>query len=643
MLSKEQILGQFKDKIAAIADKRQVVREIVDFTQTYSDTLGGIIAPLLHEGILIAKEISDKSGEVLCRYNLRFLDLFTKGNNASMDTEELQALENLQKEIEDNPEAYILALNYKAYNYWFRGEYDKGFEYLFSALKMSDSSPSLSLGWNYYALGVFYYDTRDLENSELYYDKALHVFATLNYLYGAARARTGLGTVAVQKDRFSEARALLTEAAATYREVSHASGLSRALNDLGMIEKRSKNYPAALELFEESAQLRRELQHYQGLITTYTEMGELYIWIGNYEVALELMNKALELAVEAGARQKRARLHKLLAEVYKQTGETEQALNHLESYYELTTGLMSDESTNNIKKIQSRFEKEKAEQIAEIERLKNVELKAAYEIIERKNKDIEDSIHYARRIQQGILPSDENIGKCFRDVFVFYRPKDIVSGDFYWLSNTTSEKNGNAFTTIAAVDCTGHGVPGAFMSVLGNTLLNQTIFNREIVYPNQVLDYLNQELPRNLKSYGQELSIRDGMDMALCSFDLKNKTLYFSGANNPCWVFRKDEIIELNADKQAISAGTDFEKKPFRLQEFKLNSGDLVVLFTDGFADQFGGPKGKKFKYKTLKELLQKHSLEPLEKIKQNLQSTFEAWKGELEQVDDVCLIGIRI
>lgn len=641
MLSKEQILAAFHQKLSTIANKKAVVREIVDFTQTYSDTLGDSITPLLEDGIKLAISIGDKAGEVLCRYNLRFLSLFSKGNQGSLDPSELKALDDLQKEIDQHEEAYVLSLNYQAYNYWFRGEYDKGFEYLFSALKLATSGTSLNLGWNYYALGVFYFDTHDLENSGHYYAKALEQFTALHYQYGTARARTGLGTVAVHQNRFSEARELLNAAALIYRELSHAAGLSRALNDLGMIEKRNKNFRAASELFEESIKLRSELKHFQGLITTFTEMGEMHSWTGNYVEALDLLNRAVELAVEAGARQKRARLHKLLSEVYKLCGETQLALDHLESYHELITTLMSDEATNNIKKIQTRFEKEKAEQVAEIERSKNAELKSAYEIIERKNKDIEDSILYARRIQQGILPSDESIGKCFKDVFVFYRPKDIVSGDFYWLTSNNSEKN--SLTSFAAIDCTGHGVPGAFMSVLGNTLLNQTIFNPGIIYPNDVLDYLNRELPRNLKSYGQELSIRDGMDMALCSFDLQHKKLYFSGANNPCWIFRIQEVIELAADKQAISAGTDFEKKPFTRQEFDLKDGDLVVLFTDGFADQFGGPRGKKFKYKTLKELLQKHSSEPLKQMRQILQTTFENWKGDLEQVDDVCLIGIRI
>lgn len=642
MLSKEQILSDFYQKIGANPDKKAVVREIVDFTQTYSDTIGERIAPLLDEGIRIAQSIGDKAGEVLCRYNLRFLKLFTQGNKGTLDPTELQALEDLQKDIDQHEETYVLSLNYQAYNFWFRGEYDKGFEYLFTALKMARSGTSLNLGWNYYALGVFYFDTHDLENSERYYAKALEQFSALQYPYGKARAKTGLGTVAIHQNKFDKARELLSAAVLTYRHLSHAAGLSRALNDLGLIEKKTKNFVAAQELFEESILLRQELLHFQGLITTYTEMGEMYSWSGRYAEALDLLNRALELAIQAGARQKRARLHKLLSEVYKLSGETQLALEHLESYHELITNLMSDEATNNIKKIQTRFEKEKAEQVAEIERSKNAELKSAYEIIERKNKDIEDSILYARRIQEGILPHTDTIGHCFRDLFVFYRPKDIVSGDFYWMSQSPSPEKA-ALTSIAVVDCTGHGVPGAFMSVLGNTLLNQTIFKPEIVFPNDVLDYLNRELPNNLKSSGQELSIRDGMDMGLCSFDLKNQLLYFSGANNPCWIFRNKDVLELKADKQAISAGTDFEKKPFSCTEFKLLGGDLVVLFTDGFADQFGGPRGKKFKYKTLKELLQKHAQEPLEKVKQQLQNTFENWKGELEQVDDVCMIGIRI
>jgi two-component system, sensor histidine kinase LadS len=260
-----------------------------------------------------------------------------------------------------------------------------------------------------------------------------------------------------------------------------------------------------------------------------------------------------------------------------------------------------------------------------------------------KNKEITDSINYARRIQDGILPPEEEIQKGLRDYFILYKPKDIVAGDFYWFLKTKTSNTAKDLAVIAAVDCTGHGVPGAFMSLLGYTLLNQTAKNPDVNSPADVLNYLNRELPHTLKSHGQEANIRDGMDMALCAFDFNEMKMHFSGANNPVWIIRENELIELKPDKQAITASDDMEKKSFTNHVFELQKGDRIYLFTDGFADQFGGPKGKKFKYKQLQEMLFAVKGWDMAEQKNILHKKFEDWKGELEQVDDVLLIGVRV
>jgi PAS domain S-box-containing protein len=273
----------------------------------------------------------------------------------------------------------------------------------------------------------------------------------------------------------------------------------------------------------------------------------------------------------------------------------------------------------------------------------NSTLTETNKLVSEKNKEITDSINYARRIQYGILPNDEDLKKCFDEYFVLYQPKDIVSGDFYWAISTTSSVTQNKLSIIAAVDCTGHGVPGAFMSMLGYTLLNQTIQNPEINSPSDVLNFLNSELPKNLRSYEQDAAIRDGMDISLCAIDYANMKIYFSGANNPCWIIRNNNVTKLKADKQAISASVDLEKKSFTTQQYDLQKGDCIYLFTDGYADQFGGPHGKKFKYKQLEELLLKSSSDSLGSQKEVLTQEFNKWKGGLEQVDDVLVVGVRV
>jgi ligand-binding sensor domain-containing protein/serine phosphatase RsbU (regulator of sigma subunit) len=270
------------------------------------------------------------------------------------------------------------------------------------------------------------------------------------------------------------------------------------------------------------------------------------------------------------------------------------------------------------------------------------ELKEALEQLGEKQKEIIDSINYAQRLQKAMLASEKVIKTAFPESFVLFKPKDIVSGDFYWMVQLEDKAISKNIFVFAAADCTGHGVPGAFMSMLNSTLLNQTVHNPSIRTPADVLNFMNEELPKNLRSDETD-NINDGMDIAFCLIDLKTNILKYSGANNPCWIVRDNELLELKPVKQAITASVEYDKKIFVDQEMSLLKGDSVYIFTDGYADQFGGPKGKKFKYKTLADLLISINKEPLQKQKQILDKAFYDWKGNLDQVDDICIIGIRI
>ena len=266
--------------------------------------------------------------------------------------------------------------------------------------------------------------------------------------------------------------------------------------------------------------------------------------------------------------------------------------------------------------------------------------------------DIKDSINYASRIQRAILPDDGDLKKICKDYFLFYQPKDVVSGDFYWSATTTTSHTKRKLGILAVVDCTGHGVPGAFMSMLINTLLNQTVKDPNINSPADVLDFLNRELPKNLKSGKDGIMIRDGMDISLCTIDFETKELSFAGANNSCLILRNKpslengvrkevSLIELKADKQAISASSDKEKKSFTNQHFNLQEGDTLYLYTDGYADQFGGPNNKKFMRKNLKKLLVSIQHLPLKSQQEIIKQKFEYWKEKNEQIDDVLIMGL--
>ncbi|NMC41373.1 MAG: SpoIIE family protein phosphatase [Bacteroidales bacterium] len=267
---------------------------------------------------------------------------------------------------------------------------------------------------------------------------------------------------------------------------------------------------------------------------------------------------------------------------------------------------------------------------------KNAEILRQKEIIEQKNQAITDSIQYASRIQTAVLPPVDFLSEWWPDSFILFRPRDIVSGDFYW----GRQKGSRVIAAIA--DCTGHGVPGAFMSMLGNAFLDEIYNTTEITDAAAILNMLRDEVINALKQKGLTGEARDGMDISLCIIDLESLKLDYAGANNPLYIVRDGQLIKKPADKMPIGIHvTDFT--PFNNHTDYLKKGDMLYLFTDGYADQFGGPKGKKFMYRPLQNLLLKIHDRPAAEQKEELIRTFEEWMNGYEQVDDVLIAGIRI
>jgi serine phosphatase RsbU (regulator of sigma subunit) len=306
----------------------------------------------------------------------------------------------------------------------------------------------------------------------------------------------------------------------------------------------------------------------------------------------------------------------------------------------------------------------------------NAETELQKKVLEEKNKDILDSIRYAKRIQQAILPSSQKISDLLPQSFVLYKPKDIISGDFYWIycnsvGNAQSSNTGEKIF-LAAADCTGHGVPGAMVSLMGYNGLNKAVIEQKINQPSKILDSLSHSVIQGFRQEGKA-EIKDGMDLALVSISrnpdskLPNEEemgylLSFSGANNPIYIIRKKGLkglrinnkqalhsaenndfvlYEIPGNRQAIGASEAHE--PFTNNEIIVRNTDCIYLFTDGYIDQFGGEKGKKFKSSNFKKLLLSVCNEPIDKQKNTISDTIEQWKGHYEQVDDMCVIGIRV
>ncbi|MBN4062081.1 MAG: hypothetical protein COA57_12495 [Flavobacteriales bacterium] len=271
-------------------------------------------------------------------------------------------------------------------------------------------------------------------------------------------------------------------------------------------------------------------------------------------------------------------------------------------------------------------------------------VKERTETIEEQKKEIEillkhttDSIVYAKRIQEAILPPNEFIKAVLPESFFLYKPKDIVSGDFYWVD----EKNGKVI--FAAIDCTGHGVPGAFMTIIGHNGLNKAITEVENGHPSEILDALNREVSETFKQHNTQSDIKDGMDVAMCAIDYKNMEAEFAGAYNPLYLVRDGILQEVKGNKFPIGEFLGEEKQSFTNHKIPLQKGDTIYIFSDGYADQFGGPKGKKFMYRKFRDMIENMQDKQMEEQKVILNTTIEEWRGDLEQVDDIIVIGLRV
>jgi serine phosphatase RsbU (regulator of sigma subunit) len=268
---------------------------------------------------------------------------------------------------------------------------------------------------------------------------------------------------------------------------------------------------------------------------------------------------------------------------------------------------------------------------------RTIKIEKQKEEIEEQKKHIMDSIYYARRIQNAILPSFSIISEHLKNYFIYYLPKDIVSGDFYWVHEA------DGLFMIAAVDCTGHGVPGAFMSIVGFNQLNYAVTVKKARSASKILDELNQGVITTLNENTSETSIKDGMDMALCVLDLKNNKAEFAGANNPLVLIRDNKILRYKGDRFPIGAFDGSQPQLFTNNVIDLIEGDCLYLFSDGYADQFGGLDGKKFMYRRFEELLLEVNTLPVYKQKETLNKRLMKWKGSNDQVDDILVIGIKI
>jgi serine phosphatase RsbU (regulator of sigma subunit) len=453
--------------------------------------------------------------------------------------------------------------------------------------------------------------------------------------------------------------------------------LAIILGNMGDAYAELKNYPKSIESYERSIALFEELKSKEGLALRLASLAKVYYSTGKKHEAYESLQKAYALARETHYSLALKESLEGLSDYYEKEKDFKNAFITFKNLRSFTDSLYNSEKATEVTKLQYQFDAAQAAKIKKLEEEKleaerrakeeqqkiilysistgfilvlalaffifrgyrqkqkaNLIISAQKKILEEKNKDITDSINYARRIQEAILPDKEIKYRIFPDAFVLFQPRDVVSGDFYWFS----EKNGKRI--IAAADCTGHGVPGAFMSMIGNSFLNEIVNERGITRPSEILNELRHLVIKSLKQKEESGSPRDGMDISLLCFSENH--VEWAGANNPLWIVHNGNLTAFAPDKQPIGLHHG-ENLPFTNHKISPEKGSSLYIFSDGYADQFGGAKGKKFREKQLKELLLSIQMKSMQEQEEVLLSTFQNWKGELEQIDDVLVIGVRI
>ncbi len=469
------------------------------------------------------------------------------------------------------------------------------------------------------------------------------------------------------------------------REIENDTlGFAHSYNNIGLVYKHMGDFKTALQYLNKSLEIKKKVNDTKGIGGSYINIGSIYLLLKDYQKAYEYAS--LGMIYTDSVKAKIFTLNgsetalKALLKI-----KSKRAYELFELYDSLNTELNGEEILNNIEANQIKFDVANKEQLLELEKTKanqlsqslivkeekakrlgfiiiagvigviiliifliivykNFKKKKALSLsledknllIEQKNKDITDSINYAKKIQNSIMPDINEFGNLFQDSLIYYKPKDIVSGDFYWFEHF---KNSIVF---AAADCTGHGVPGAMMSVICVGALNHFTKKTEITDPETVLHFIDKEVNRSTNGGSDEQRMADGMDIALCAYNKDDNTIQFSGANRPLVLIRNNEVIIYKGNKFPIGQDIGIEKV-FTGKKIQLEKNDTVYVFTDGIVDQFGGEKGKKLLFRRLKEFLL--SIQPLSfsEQKEKIDFFFNQWKGEEEQVDDVLVIGIKV
>ena len=535
------------------------------------------------------------------------------------------------------------AINYNNIGevYEMTGKYEKALVFYHKSLKLNEeinSSKGQSICFD--CIGNVYNKTNELNKALEYYEKALEINLQHEDKYFAVVSYNNIGEIYIKLGNYSKAMDHLQKALDISLEIGSKMQIKKAYENLSSLFEKNNLKGKALEYYKKSIlykdsilneESNKNIAKLQVLYNSEKQLREIQSLRKEQELKeKDLQRKSLIITFLIIAVLMVLIFALLLFRSYTIKRRANQSL--LNKSNEINQkNILLEQQKNEIEAHREEIEKQQR-----VVQEKNQYLEQANTLIEAKNKKITSSIGYARRIQQAMLPPDEVIKSYFNEFFIFYRPKDIVSGDFYWFDM----KEESIF--FASVDCTGHGVPGAFMSFVGFNLLNRALYEEKLHQPSHILNFLHSGIKSTLRKK-ETNAIKDGMDIALCKYNYNSYELEYAGALIPLMIIREGKIIEFKADYSQLGEIDEDFFEPFTNNKLRVYPGDNVYLFSDGFMDQFGGKYNKKFLKKRFVKTLQENSGKSMQEQEQVLSRTFDNWKGDNEQVDDVLVIGIKI
>jgi serine phosphatase RsbU (regulator of sigma subunit)/tetratricopeptide (TPR) repeat protein len=626
----------------------------------------------------IFESTQDKAGIASCYHSIG-VDNYIKGDYETAIDYALKAAK-LREEIGDK-RGMASSYNNIGISYAYLGNYLQSLRYNFNALKIREEiDDKFGISASYLNIGGVLFEQNKYNAALAYFNKALKIKIEQGDKTGEAGIYNNIAEIYSIQREYQQSLAYNLKAMKLNEQIGDLEGVNGSFINIGNNYIAQQKPAEALDYFIRSLKISTRLGTQATVVNSYMGIAACYELMNNYPKSLIYYEKAAAVSKNKGFKKELQDAYLHLSSINEKLTNYQGALMYNKLYANTKDTLLNEESLKQTTELNTRYETEKKEKeillLTKDQQLKdktlkeqrlvrsgliiglglflvlsfllfnryrfkqkaNLILEKQKQEIHQKNRQITDSIDYAKTIQEAILPDDEKLRSAFPEYFILYKPKAIVSGDFYWIGKKDDK------IICAVADCTGHGVPGAFMSLLGHNILENVIQQDRAVDPGSILTALNEEIVTRFSKSKERETVKQGMDIALISIDDTRQQLQYAGARNSLYLVRKQMLTELKADRMSTGVeARDHTEVRYNTKHSNLQTGDMLYMFSDGFPDQKGGADKKKFFYQPFKELLISISNLPVEEQKQKLDTVMMNWIGTAEQIDDILVMGIRI